>query len=506
MDKVRIFDTTLRDGEQSPGVTLVPEEKLAIAHALEDLGVDILEAGFPIASPGDAEAVRTIASEIKEPVIAALCRTRKIDIEAAARALEPAAHPRIHIVIATSPLHMRSKLRMEPEQVLEEIERAVTIARQYADDVEFSAEDGTRSEPEFLIRVATLAEEAGATTINIPDTVGYTVPAAMGELVGRIKAVLRPSTIVSVHCHDDLGMAVANTLAGVEAGAGQVEVAMNGIGERAGNASLEEVVMALSTRADFYQRAIGIRTQHLYRISQMVSRFTGMLVPPNKAIVGDNAFAHESGIHQDGILKDRKTYEIMDPDQVGAPKSRLVLGKHSGRHAFIERLEALNLRASSEVKERLFQHFKELADQKRYVSDADIEALFDNEIGVEHQRPNLTAFQVQVGTRVIPTAVVEIQDGEQSAVEVATGTGPVDALFQALCTAMNVKAELSEYRLSPVGGGPDAQGEVFVQVRAGADEVAYGRGISTDILAATAQALTQALTRLSRARQQVVAS
>ncbi|MCL8208945.1 MAG: 2-isopropylmalate synthase [Actinomycetia bacterium] len=508
MEPVRIFDTTLRDGEQSPGVTLVPQEKLAIARAMEELGVDVLEAGFPIASPGDAEAVRLIAQSVREPIIAALCRTRLIDIEAALRALEPAAKPRIHIVIATSELHMRTKLRMTREQVLEEIERSVTTARKYVDDVEFSAEDATRSDPAFLEEVFKLAEACGATTVNIPDTVGYTVPEAMGQLVRRIKSVLKPETIVSVHCHDDLGLAVANTLAGVQAGAGQVEVAMNGIGERAGNCSLEEVVMALITRQDYFQRSVGIRPQHLYRISQMVSRFTGMVVPPNKAIIGDNAFAHESGIHQDGILKDRRTYEILDPDQVGAPKSRLVLGKHSGRHAFVERLKALHIHAGPEMQERLFQRFKELADQKRYVSDADIEALYHNEVGVATQQPKLEAFQVQVGTRVIPTALVEVADaGEvgRRAIEVATGDGPVDALFQAVCRAFETEAELVEYRLTPVGGGPDAQGEVFVQVRRGED-TAYGRGLSTDILAATAQAFTQAMARLVRARQEVAAS
>lgn len=498
MPPVRIFDTTLRDGEQSPGVALIPREKLAIAQGLEDLGVDIIEAGFPIASPGDAEAVRQIAESVRTPTVAALARARRIDIETAARSLEPAAHPRLHVFIATSPIHMQVKLRMEPDQVLESARQAVLWARQYVDDVEFSAEDATRSDWDFLVAIAQGAEAAGARTINLPDTVGYTVPEEMARLISYVRPHLRADTVLSVHCHDDLGMAVANSLAGVQAGAGQVEVALNGIGERAGNASLEEVVMALSARQDLYRRTVKVDTRHLYRMSQMVSRMTGMVVPPNKAVVGDNAFAHESGIHQDGVLKERSTYEILDPEQVGAPLSRLVLGKHSGRHAFLNRLSDLHLACNAEVEERLFVRFKQLADQKRYVSDADVEALYHNELGQESHQAVLSSFQVQVGTRVRPTALVEVADHGHTLVETATGSGPVDALFQAVGRAFGIHAELVEYKLSPVGGGPDAQGEAFVQV-AYHGETAYGRGLSTDILAASADAITQAMARLTRA-------
>ena len=496
--RVIVFDTTLRDGEQSPGVSLTPAEKLEIARQLARLKVDVIEAGFPISSPGDFEAVKSIAQNVSGPVICALARANPVDIDRAAEAIQPAARPRIHTFIASSDVHMRYKLRKEPREVLEAAVAAVKRARQYTPDVEFSAEDATRSRPEFLCQLFAAAIEAGATTINVPDTVGYTTPAEFAALIRYLRAHVPglDEVVISVHCHDDLGLAVANSLAAVEAGATQIECAVNGIGERAGNASLEEVVMALRTRRDNFQAVVGIATEQLYRTSRMVATLTGMVVPPNKAIVGANAFAHESGIHQDGVLKERSTYEIMRPEDVGVPAGRLVLGKHSGRHAFRQRLQALGYELTEQDLERAFIRFKEMADRKKDLSDRDLEALVENEVLREPEVWTLDCFQVSTGNRSLPTATVSVRHGEQVLQEAACGDGPVDALLKALERVVGSDFHLVEFSLKAVTGGKDALGEAAVRVEK--DGAVYsGRGVSTDVLEATVRAYLQAINRWS---------
>ncbi len=494
--RVLIFDTTLRDGEQSPGVSLSPAEKLEIARQLVRLQVDVIEAGFPIASPGDFEAVKAIALEIRGPVICALARTNPLDIDRAAQALSGAERKRIHTFIASSEVHMKYKLRKEPREVLEAAVEAVKRARQYTGDIEFSAEDATRSRPEFLCRLYQAAIEAGATTINVPDTVGYTVPREFTGLIAYLRENIPgiDDVVMSVHCHDDLGLAVANSLAAVEAGAGQVECTINGIGERAGNASLEEVVMALRVRQDSLSTTVGIATEQIYRASRLVSSLTGMPVPPNKAVVGANAFAHESGIHQDGVLKEKSTYEIMRPEDVGVPASRLVLGKHSGRHAFRERLLALGYQLGEEDVERAFTRFKEMADRKKDISDRDLEALVENEVLKEPETWVLDCFQVSTGNRSLPTATVSLVKGGHAVQEAACGDGPVDALLRAVERAVGADFQLQEFSLRAVTGGKDALGEAVVRVeRDGA--VYLGRGVSTDVLEASVRAYLQAVNR-----------
>jgi 2-isopropylmalate synthase len=501
---VLIFDTTLRDGEQSPGASLSSAEKLEVARQLARLGVDIIEAGFPAASPDDLEAVRRIATEVgveDGPKIAGLARAKRSDIEAAWQAVQHAAKPRIHIFLATSDLHMQRKLQMTRPQVVERVREMVAFAKSLCADIEFSPEDAGRSDPEFLVEVLTEAIEAGATTLNIPDTVGYTTPDEYGSLIAFLIASTPGSRDVvwSVHCHDDLGLATANSLAGIHAGARQAEVTINGLGERAGNTSLEEVVMALHTRSPFYGLRTHVDTTQITRTSQMVSHYTGMVVPPNKAIVGSNAFAHEAGIHQDGMLKDQRTYEIMTPETVGLSRSRLVLGKHSGRHAFRVRLEELGFKVSKEDLVQAFRRFKELADKKKIVTDADLEALAADQIFRPQEIYRIRDLQVACGRPGMPTATVRLlgPDGSEE-VAAAIGTGPVDAAFRAIDQIVGAANTLVEYNVHSVTAGIDALGEVTVRIASQGDEgrTFGGYGADTDIIVASAKAYVAALNRM----------
>lgn len=521
MERVRIFDTTLRDGEQSPGFSMNHEEKLQMARQLARLQVDVIEAGFPIASPGDFEGVRLVAREVQGPVIAALARANAADVETAARALEPAERPRIHTFIATSPIHMQHKLRKSPEEVLEMAVRAVEQARRYVDDVEFSAEDATRSDREFLVQIFTAAAEAGATTLNIPDTVGYTTPEEYAALIRYLRERIPGADrlILSVHTHDDLGMATANALAAVQAGARQVEGTINGIGERAGNCSLEEVVMALRTRQDQMPFQTGIETTQIYPTSRLLVSLTGVEVQPNKAIVGANAFAHEAGIHQDGVLKERSTYEIMTPQSIGLARNRLVLGKHSGRHAVRARLEELGFHLDQEELERVYRRFLEVADRKKSVTDGDLAALAGAEGRPVEEQVELLHFQVSTGTGMEPVASVRLRRDEEVLRGAAGGDGPVDALYRAIDQVLGLKVELAHYQLQATGEGRDALGQVTVRLRrhegtpdtapaeggeaagegapaAAAAKEYVGHGSSTDVLEASARAYLQAVNRL----------
>jgi 2-isopropylmalate synthase len=523
---VRIFDTTLRDGEQSPGASLTSPEKLEIARSLARLGVDIIEAGFPAASPDDLEAVRRIAIEVgnplpgesglapKVPVICGLARASKSDIDAAWEAVRNAAHPRIHTFLATSPIHMRYKLRMDPEEVVERVREMVAYARSYCEDVEFSPEDAGRSEPEFLYLVIGEAIKAGATTINIPDTVGYTTPEEYGGLIAGIMKNTPgiDDVVVSVHCHDDLGLATANALAGIRAGARQAEVTINGIGERAGNTSLEEVAMTLVTRRAVFGLETGIDSTQISRVSRMVSNYTGIPVQPNKAIVGANAFSHEAGIHQDGILKNQMTYEIMRPETVGLSRSNLVLGKHSGRHALKVHLEEMGFDVSAEELDRTFERFKELADKKKNVTDADLEALMDDQVDQSQEVFSLDGLQVACGTMGMPTATVRLlgPDG-QLHIKAAIGTGPVDATFRSIDEIVGSPNTLLEFNVHSVTEGIDAIGEVTVRLVGENDSIPArtspqngyvrsrtfgGYGADTDIIVASAKAYLTALNKL----------
>lgn len=501
LPQVRIFDTTLRDGEQSPGVSLGLEEKLEIARQLARLGVDIIEAGFPIASPGELTAVGAIAQQVRGPVICGLARTRRGDIDAAAQALRGAESARIHTFTSGSRVHLEHMLRLTEDQALELAVDAVGYARRFTADVEFSAQDVARADPAFLERLYVAAVQAGATTINIPDTVGYSTPAEFAAIVGRLRSsalAVNPEVVVSVHTHDDLGLAVANALAGVEAGALQIECAVNGIGERAGNCALEEVVMALVTRQDHYRRAVGIRTQELYRTSRLVSRLSGMAVQPNKAVIGANAFAHEAGIHQDGVLKERTTYEIMRPQDVGVPETTLVLGKHSGRHALRERLQALGYRLDEAEFARAFERFKELADRKRGIADADLAAIVQAEVvAAAPERYRLEYFQVTAGNTTVPTATVRVTAGDGEAVqESATGDGPVDAVYRAIDRAVAAEFTLEDYQLRAVTGDKDAIGEVTVRLSGAGGRLATATGASTDVIEASARAYMAAVNKL----------
>jgi 2-isopropylmalate synthase len=497
-DQIRIFDTTLRDGEQSPGCSMNLSEKLTLARQLEKLGVDVIEAGFPIASEGDFESVRAIARELREATICGLARTGSEDIDRAAQALEGAARPRIHTFIATSDIHLQHKLRMSREQVLAEVDRAVRRARGHCDDVEFSAEDATRSDWDYLVQVFSAALEAGASTLNVPDTVGYTQPeeyaALMRHLLERVPGADR--AIFAVHCHDDLGLAVANSLAAVRAGARQVECTVNGIGERAGNTSMEEVVMAIKTRPDVYVGlSTRIRTKEIYPASRMLSSIIGVPVQPNKAIVGDNAFAHEAGIHQDGVLKAAITYEIMTPQSIGRPSNELVMGKHSGRHAFGERLKELGFELEGEDFQRAFRRFKELADKKKTIFNEDIEAIVGDSVVHQDDRYELGQLTILSGSFAVPTATVELViDGEPHK-NTALGVGPVDAVFKAISELTETKSELQRYQVNAVTGGLDALGEVSVTVAEGGRRV-IGSGAHSDILVASARAYVHALNKL----------
>ena len=503
-DRVWIFDTTLRDGEQSPGASLTSAEKIDIARQLARLGVDIIEAGFPAASPDDLEGVRRIAHEVGTadgPVICGLARATKNDIDKAWEAIQDAAKPRIHTFLATSDIHMEHKLRMTREQVVERTREMVVYARSLCADVEFSPEDACRSDPDFLVEVLSVAVEAGATTLNIPDTVGYITPAEYSALMRKLitETTGGDRVIWSVHCHDDLGMATANTLAGLMAGARQAEVTVNGIGERAGNTSLEEVVMALRTRPQIYGLDTGIDTTQITRTSRMVSNFTGLSVQPNKAVVGANAFSHEAGIHQDGMLKHQATYEIMTPETVGLTQSSLVLGKHSGRHAFRVRLTELGYELDADELNQAFERFKALADKKKTVTDADIEALISDEFYGPDEIFTLEGIQVACGQPGMPTATIKLRgpDGQEY-VRAAIGTGPVDAAYQAIDAIVAAPATLVEYRVSAITEGIDALGEVTVRIRRDENgrRTFGGHGADTDIIVASAKAYLSALNKM----------
>ncbi|HEV3127328.1 MAG TPA: 2-isopropylmalate synthase [Solirubrobacteraceae bacterium] len=501
-NRVQIFDTTLRDGEQSPGISLNTQEKLEIAQQLARLGVDVIEAGFPITSPGDFEAVQEIARRVDGPVIAGLARTHVADIDAAWNAVRDAGRPRIHTFISTSDIHIEHQLQTTREDVKGQARAAVTHAKQYTDDVEFSPMDATRAEVEFTAEVCQIAIDEGATTINIPDTVGYTMPHEFTAYLERLYELtpgLRDA-VLSVHCHDDLGLAVANSFAGLLAGARQVECAVNGIGERAGNAALEEIVMLLHTRQNDVGLTTGVRTRELARTSRMVSRLTGYPVQPNKAVVGRNAFAHESGIHQDGVLKERTTYEIMDATTVGLDANSIVLGKHSGRHALRQALSELGIELSGQALNTAFKRFKEIADKKKVVSAMDLEALVTDELREEIAGFTLEWFDVEASSRRAPHATVGVRTPEGEEVTGSfTGDGPVDAIFRAINAATGVDARLREFRVDAVTGGQDALGETSVVLEVGG-VVGAGQGVSTDILEAGARAYIRALSNAVRRR------
>lgn len=517
-ERILIFDTTLRDGEQSPGATLNVEEKLTIARQLARLGVDIIEAGFPFASPGDFEAVQRIAEHVGTedgPTICGLARATRQDIEAAANALKPAAHWRIHTFIATSDIHLEYKLRKTRPEVLAIAEEMVAFAKSFTNDVEFSPEDAARSDPEFLYEVLERAIAAGATTINIPDTVGYTTPSEFGGLIRGIKENVPniDQAIISVHGHNDLGLAVANFLEAVKNGARQLECTINGIGERAGNAALEELVMALHVRRQFYNPYLGrppeseepltkINTQEIYKTSRLVSNLTGMLVQPNKAIVGTNAFAHESGIHQDGVLKHKLTYEIMDAQSIGVNTNQIVLGKHSGRNAFRTRLRDLGFEMDEQALNKAFIRFKELADKKKDISDRDLEAIINDETQQAPEHFRLELVQVSCGDNARPTATVTLRTPEgDELTDAAIGTGPVDAVYKAINRVVDIPNELIEFSVQSVTAGIDAIGEVTIRLRH-EDRVYSGHAANTDIIVASTHAYLNALNRLYAALQQ----
>jgi 2-isopropylmalate synthase len=501
-NRVIIFDTTLRDGEQSPGASMTLDEKLRIATILEQMGVDVIEAGFPIASNGDFEAVNGVAKAVTGAVVCGLARAVPKDIERAAEALAPARRRRIHTFISTSPLHMQFKLKMGPNSVLEAIHDSVSLARRFTDDVEWSAEDGSRTEHDFLCRCVETAIAAGATTINIPDTVGYAVPDEFGALIAMLfrRVPNIDKATVSVHCHNDLGLAVANSLAAVNAGARQVECTVNGLGERAGNAAMEEVVMALRTRQDRMPYTTGIKTEMITRASHLVSSITGFLVQPNKAIVGANAFAHESGIHQDGMLKHAGTYEIMTPESVGLTKSKLVLGKLSGRHAFAEKLKELGYALSPEALDDTFQRFKALADKKKEIFDEDIMVLVDDEVVRDNARIKFVSLAVVCGSEGPQRAEMTLEiDGERKSTA-ATGKGPVDATFNAIKRLFPHEANLQLYQVHAVTEGTDAQAEVTVRLEENGRTV-NGQGADIDTMVGSARAYVNALNKLLLKRQ-----
>ncbi|MFQ5660867.1 MAG: 2-isopropylmalate synthase [Gammaproteobacteria bacterium] len=509
-DKLIIFDTTLRDGEQSPGASMTRDEKLKVAQALEKMRVDVIEAGFPIASPGDFEAVQAVARAVKESTVCALARTNIEDIDAAAQALQPAASMRIHTFIATSPIHMQKKLRMQEDEVVEQAVNAVKRARKHTDDVEFSPEDAGRSELDFLCRIIEAVIAAGATTVNIPDTVGYSVPQQFGESIRQMieRVPNSDKAVFSVHCHNDLGLAVANSLSAVLNGARQVECTINGLGERAGNAALEEVVMALRTRRDIFPCETRLDTTEIVSCSRLVSNITGFAVQPNKAVVGANAFAHEAGIHQDGVIKSRETYEIMRAQDVGWKTNRLVLGKHSGRNAFRTRLKEIGLEFDSEKSlNEAFKRFKELADKKHEIYDEDLQSLVADSLhDTEKERVKLIAMKVVTETGETPVAEVTLSiDGNEKPGH-ANGDGPVDAIFKAIESIVRSGSRLQLFSVTSITGGTDSQGEVTVRIDK-EGRVVNGRGADTDIVTASAKAyinaINKAMSPVERAHPQV---
>jgi 2-isopropylmalate synthase len=495
--KIIIFDTTLRDGEQSPGCSMNIAEKLEVGRALAAMGVDVIEAGFPITSPGDFDAVQAVSSEIRGPVICGLARSVEKDIVRAAEAVKLAAKGRVHVFCATSAIHRQYKLKRAKEEIVRMSVEGVKLAKSLVDDVEFSPEDAARTEWDFLVEVVTAVIEAGANTVNIPDTVGYAMPAEFGDLIRHLVAKVPniSRTVLSVHCHNDLGLAVANSLAAVRAGAGQVECTVNGLGERAGNASLEEIVMAIKTRADFLHVTTGINTKRIYLTSRLVASVTGMVVQRNKAIVGENAFAHEAGIHQAGLLSARETYEIMRPEDIGIPSSRLVLGKHSGRHALRQRIEALGHSLTDSQIDAAFEKFKVLADKKKEVFDEDIEALIGEQIEQAAKVWKLAGVQTTAGSSTVPTATVTLSKDGANVTDAAIGDGPVDAVYQAIQRITGVKPRLTEYSLRALTSGTDAQGEVTIEVEHEGTRF-RARGVSTDIVEGSAIAYLAAINRI----------
>ena len=498
MRVIKIFDTTLRDGEQSPGCSMNVEEKVIIAKQLAQLGVDIIEAGFAISSPGDFEAVQKISREVEGPIICSLARARIEDVERAAAALSDAPRKRIHTFLSTSDIHLEHQFRMTREEAKNRAVEMVQRAKSFVDDVEFSPMDATRSDPFYLYSVLEAVIDAGATTINIPDTVGYATPEEFGSLIKGIRENVRniQYAVISVHCHNDLGLAVANSLAAIKNGAGQVECTINGIGERAGNASLEEVVMALKTKKSVYDADTRVKSEEIIKSSRLLTRITGMQVQANKAIVGANAFAHESGIHQDGLLKEKSTYEIMTPESVGLGQSKMVMGKHSGRHAFRTRLKEMGYELTEDELNHAFERFKKLADQKKEVYEDDLNAIISDEISQQHETFRLKNLYVESGTKVSPTATIELEKEGQDIKEIGKGDGPVDAVYKTLDKLTQNKGKLLSYIVSAITGGTDAQGEVTVKLEENG-KVVTGHGSDTDILIASAKAYLSAINKLA---------
>ena len=494
---VKIFDTTLRDGEQSPGCSMNLGEKIEVAKQLEAMGVDIIEAGFAAASPGDAAAIAAIADIVKNASVCSLARCVEKDIDAAWNAIKNAAHPRIHVFLATSPVHMEYKLKMTPDEVIESIAHNVAYAKQYCGDIEFSAEDATRSELDFLCRALETAIKAGATTVNIPDTVGYMVPE---EYAARVRYVHEhtpgiENVTMSCHMHNDLGMAVANSLAGVVAGIGQIECTLNGIGERAGNASLEECVMAMNTRRDQFGVSCNVITKQIYRASRMIQTITGVPVAPTKPIVGANAFAHEAGIHQHGVMANKETYEIMTPESIGIPQNEIVLGKHSGRHAFEQRLKDLGYTFEREKLDKLFDKFKVLADKKKTIKDRDLEALVGVAPVSGPERYTLGSFVINSGNTITSTAVITLKKGDDTFERVAADAGPINAAFRAVNKIVGHDIQLEDYSLKSMTDGEDAQAEAIVKISVDGGEIVTGRGVSTDIVEASIKAYVNGINK-----------
>jgi 2-isopropylmalate synthase len=496
MRLIKIFDTTLRDGEQSPGASMNVDEKIQIAKQLVKLGVDVIEAGFPIASPGDFEAVKRIATEVRGATIAGLARAKEEDIKRAWEAIKDAPQKRIHTFHSTSDIHLKYQFRVSRDEALKRSVEMVELARSLVQDVEFSPMDATRTEIPYLLEVVEAVIDAGASTVNIPDTVGYTSPVEFGGMIKAIKDRIGEKAVISVHCHNDLGLAVANSLAAVINGAGQVECTINGIGERAGNCSMEEVVMNLATRKDFYQAGTNINTKEIIRTSRLLTRITGIPVQPNKAIVGANAFAHESGIHQDGLLKEKMTYEIIKPEDIGLKQTELVLGKHSGRHAFKERLKELGYDLSPDEIETAFKKFKHLADQKKDIFDDDIAALVSEEVSKIPETFSLVDLSVSSGVHVKPTATIKLKVDDRMVEKVAQGDGPVDAVYKAIVAVTETKSNLLKFEVKSITGGTDALGEVLVSLEENGMRV-RGQGADTDILVASAKAYINALNKLA---------
>ncbi len=503
MERINIFDTTLRDGEQSPGAAMTIEQKHEVALQLERLGVDVIEAGFPVSSPHQFDSCKVISQSLQKPVVAALARSVEKDIDIAWESIQAAHRPRIHTFIATSPIHMEHKLQKKPEEVIEMAKKAVSYARNLTPDVEFSPEDGTRSTVDFLCRIIEDVIDAGATVINIPDTVGYAVPDEFGALIKTImnRVPNIDKAVISVHCHNDLGLAVANTLSAIKNGARQAEVTINGIGERAGNAALEEIVMALVVRKDQLDYTTGIQTKQLYNSSRLVANILGTPVPRNKPIVGENAFAHESGIHQDGVLKNRSTYEIMTPQSVGKDESSIVLGRHSGKHGFTNRLEELGFTLSNAERDSLYKRFLEISDRKKEVYDEDLYSIVSDELGKEASAAfTLEYFNILSGNMAVPTATVRIKTHEETIEEAATGDGPVDAVFKAIDRVTGIVCTLKDYIVHAITPGKTAIGEVSVTLEIDGIRTT-GRGSSTDIIEASARAYINALNRYTSQRE-----